>query len=205
MKKVIIFTSDGGGGHAAVTQALEKYFANSYQVVAVNIIRVILRPIDPIYILTFGKHTVEDFYNYFVPRKQFLILHIIFVTGRLCLGLRVVHNIIQNLFYTYLQKENPDLIISVFPFINNSIMHAAQKCDIPFLLIPTDLDLTTFFDNMQAPYYKKFHLALSFDDREIHNIVTSFNIPKDQTTITGLPLRPDFFSKKRYYCHQKNI
>ncbi len=47
---------------------------------------------------------------------------------------------VEPLLEKYLTQHQPDLIISVIPLINNLVLKVAQKLNIPFLLIPTDLD-----------------------------------------------------------------
>jgi processive 1,2-diacylglycerol beta-glucosyltransferase len=84
----------------------------------------------------------------------------------------------------------------VVPFVNNALLESTKALHIPFILLPTDLDIRTFIDNIKTPDYDKFHLILGLHDDEILQQVSKSEIPAEQITIGGFPLRSDFFVKK---------
>lgn len=99
--------------------------------------------------------------------------------------------------YFQAQSQLPDLIISVTPFINYGTALAAQKRDIPFLIIPTDLDGSTFLQGFPEQLtHHGFKIALSYDDPEIKK--TTFKkaaLREEQLAITGFPVRPACMKK----------
>jgi processive 1,2-diacylglycerol beta-glucosyltransferase len=193
-KKIIIFNSTGGGGHIAVTRALESYLCDQYTVQSITILQDLLRSIDPGHILTFGRHSGEEAYNYLIRNKAYRLLNLSSILASWYFSFRTAK--MEKLIVAYLQKEKPDIIISVAPFFNGALLSAAQKLNIPFLLIPTDLDVTIFLYGIsQQPEYDKFRLALPFNDVDItHKISCHFK--PNQVVTTGFPLRPTFFETK---------
>ena len=64
MKKILIFSSYGGGGHISATDALKEYLHKDYDITTVYLIDEVLGGTDPIKILSFNKYTSEKFYNF---------------------------------------------------------------------------------------------------------------------------------------------
>jgi processive 1,2-diacylglycerol beta-glucosyltransferase len=88
------------------------------------------------------------------------------------------------------------MLISVIVIINGNILHVAQEKNLPFLLIPTDLDVATFLERIQKPDYPKFKIALAFDDSLAYLRLAEAQTSVDCTTVTGFVIRPDFFEQK---------
>lgn len=194
MKKIIIFTSAGGGGHQTVTQALCSLLEKEYNVQSNLIFTDILSPIDPAQNIFTSKKNGENLYNYLMQKKQFTALNIMSKLGFWYYKIR--NRSVKKLLINYLVQEKPDLIISVIPFINNQILSVAETLDIPFLLIPTDLDVTTFIADIKNLTYKKFISTVIFSDPLIKNITTKAQLPNNQIIPVGLPLRHDFYIPK---------
>ncbi|MCX5922761.1 MAG: glycosyltransferase [Candidatus Dependentiae bacterium] len=194
MKKIVIFSSYGGGGHTAVANALTGYLSNEYEIVVTNVFSQVLGSLDPIKTFSFGKGSGEDVYNYFMPLKWYGFLNFYYSLGAIFFNLRRTK--VKKLLKTYIQEQKPDIIISVIPIINNSILCVAQELNIPFLLIPTDLDITTFLEGIKSPAYEKFKIALAFEDEEARARLSQAKIEEKTTHITGFVVRPDFFEPK---------
>ena len=107
-----------------------------------------------------------------------------------------MRNKTYQLIDNHIIKNKPDLIISVVPIINNIILDASKKNNIPFFLIPTDLDATTFIHRINTPTYKKFKLCLAFNNADISKTIKPAQISPNQIETTGFILRPDFFVQK---------
>lgn len=71
MKKVIIFTSSGGGGHISATQALKEYLGDAYDVHDAYIFRDVLMSLDFVRILTLGRWSNEEFFNFLISKKKY--------------------------------------------------------------------------------------------------------------------------------------
>lgn len=194
MKKIIIFSSNGGGGHTAVANALKDYLKHEYEIEIINIFTEIIRPFDAMLNLTPQKITGEDIYNYAIAQKWYGFLNFYYRAG--AWYFKTCQVSVSDRIGAYVDLKKPDLIISVVPLINNIILEVAQKRNLPFLLVPTDLDINTFIFDIKAPSYHKFKIALAFDDSKIQQKIVKAGIPTASTLTTGFILRPDFFEHK---------
>ena len=57
---------------------------------------------------------------------------------------------IRKTFYEYLTHEKPDLVISVVPLVNFYILQAAQALNLPFLIIPSDIDVSPYITGFSS-------------------------------------------------------
>lgn len=202
MQKIIIFTSAGGGGHLTVTKALLELLEKDYTVVPVHIFTQVLRSLDPSNLLSKGNYSGEHLYNTLIRNKRFFALNMIAKLGFWYYSFR--HKKVVALIKKYLQQEKPDLIISVIPFINAQILMAAQQTNIPLILMPTDLDATTFVLGIDKPIYKKFICTPIFNDRYVLETFKSANLTPRQWCVTGLPLRHNFYMQKNKETIKEN-
>lgn len=193
-KKIIIFTSAGGGGHISATKAVESYIGHEFQIKPVYIFNEVFHNIDPVSVITFGKNTGEDVYNFFLKRRWYSILNIFYNFGNWYFGLQA--KAMTRIATEYIANQKPDLIVSVIPIVNNVILDAAQANNIPFLLCPTDFDVTTFVRDIKNPRYPRFDMTVANFDPLILQKIAPNNIPKDQVHATGLPMRLSFFEAK---------
>jgi len=194
MKKIVVFSSKGGGGHTAVAKALQEYLDSTYQIEVANIFTDVLAPLDWLQSVTFGKASSEVVYNFCIARKWYSFLNRYSMAGSWYFQLLRAQT--ERLINAYLDEQKPDLIISVIPLVNNIILDIAQKRNIPFLLIPTDLDISIFIKNIQNPDYLNFKIALAFEDETTQKKLTQAKIPEHAGVTTGFVLRADFFEHK---------
>lgn len=194
VKKIIILTSTGGGGHISVSSALKNYLKHTYKVEDVLPFKHILKSLDPLMSTVFGCIDGENIYNFLLRKKYFTLANLLYSLGEHYFSLR--SGKIRTILECYFMEKKPDLVISVIPIINQDIFLATKKLGIPFLLIPTDLDATTFLHRLNGADHPHFKLSLAFDDDDIHNTVQKNGINNNYITINGFPLRPDFFKDK---------
>ncbi len=193
-KKIIIFTSGGGNGHISATKALNSYLSDEYEIKPVFIFEDVFLRVDPASVITFGKIQGEDVYNFFLKRRWYSIINLIYDFGYWYYNL--ISKSTTRIASEYLAKEKPDLVISVIPIVNSVILAACQKNNIPFMLIPTDFDVTSFVARIKKPTFRKFMVTLGSADPLVKVKVAPAQIPADQIAITGLPMRKDFFESK---------
>lgn len=193
MKKVLIFTAEGAGGHMATTRALTAAFDGKYHVQAVNIFNTISK-FDFIRTITFGRKTGEQFYEHNMLKKRFAFLNALHAIGKWYF--RNCKKITALTVQRCLQENKPDLVISVVPLLDGAILHAAEKMDIPFLLLPTDLDCTNYIHDIKKPGYEKFYVTLPFEDTHLRLKLAPAKIAHEKVEVTGFPIRPDFFESK---------
>jgi processive 1,2-diacylglycerol beta-glucosyltransferase len=193
-KKILILTTIGGGGNLEAGKAIESYLKNDYQVESSFVFRDILKELDPLKFITAEEYSGEEFYNLLMPGKYFRILGLMYELGAWYIQLQKekVHAALRD----YITQNQPDLLISVIPIINNIVLDVAQELDIPFLLMPTDLDISPYIINIEKPAYEKFYIGLPFDDEEIMAPLETAHIPRHYITIVGSPLKTHFFIKK---------
>lgn len=193
-KKIIIFTSSGGGGHESASKALDGYLKDDYNLIHAHIFAQVLFPLDLIRWVTFGKSNGEAVYNQLICKKYFRTINMFARLGHWLFSL--TKNSVRKLIKKYLMKHKPDLIISVIPFVNSEILYVAQELDIPFILIPPDLDTTNFLLNMNNDTYKLFWMIIAFNDAAIKKIIMDAHIPEEQILVGGFPIRKSFFEQK---------
>jgi processive 1,2-diacylglycerol beta-glucosyltransferase len=189
-KKILIFSSKGGGGHISVTNALFEYLGDEYTLGSTYIFSEVLGRFDPIRQITRGYAGGEDLYNYMIKKKWNTLLSLNHPIGSWLYNIN--RRKIEAVLEEYLTTHKPDLVISVIPIINNLILNVTKKLDIPFLLIPTDLDPTIALNNICKPDYEKFHLALSYNDEEINKKVSQYAISQEQISYVGFPVKKAF-------------
>lgn len=189
-KKILVFSSRGGGGHISVTNALFEYLGDEYTLGSTYIFSDVLGRFDPIRQLTRGYAGGEDLYNYMIKRKWNTLLSLNHPIGSWIYGIN--RRKIEAVLEEYLEEHKPDLIVSVIPIINNMVLNVAQKLDIPFLLIPTDLDPMIALNNICNPNYNKFYLALSYNDEQINKKIATYDISNEYISYVGFPVKKAF-------------
>lgn len=184
-KKIIIFTSSGGSGHSSATKAIKSHLKDAYHIKEVFIF-------TQVFNMNLGPLCGEKIYNSFLHYHA--LLNFIYVLGTFYS--KVKRKAMIKKAVAYLQKEKPDLIISVIPIVNDILLSAAQTLQIPFLLIPTDLDVSTFVQGIYKPKYDRFILLLGMNDPLIKEKAISAVIDSKKIEVAGLPVRSDFFEEK---------
>ncbi len=192
-KKVLVFTSSGGGGHLSATAALEHYLNPHYDVQSVHIFK-LLSHFDPIRVITFNKYSCEELFNKLLPKKYCKLITVISNVGTQYIYRRR-KNIHKNL-RDYCIQNKPELIISVIPIMNYIILDIAQELNIPFIVIPTDLNVTMYIQHIIKPTYKQFYIGLPFTNKELTQPIKKARISDEHIIILGAPLKADFFTHK---------
>jgi UDP-N-acetylglucosamine:LPS N-acetylglucosamine transferase len=200
-KKILVLVSRGGGGHKTAAEALQQILGDSYDIEINYVFEDILRTIDTLSILTQGKYTGEDLYNFLLKNHQKKLLQWMIEGGKKAMSPRRI----EKAFDHFLKEQVilPDLIISPTPFINYGAALAAHRYDIPYLIIPTDLDGSTFlngFPSSATPLNIK--LALAYNDPLIRErTIQNKQLREEQILVTGFPVKPACCRK--YSSHEK--
>jgi processive 1,2-diacylglycerol beta-glucosyltransferase len=191
LKKIIIFTSTGGGGHSSASTMLQEMCKNTYNVTTVNIFSDLLGSLDIFKKVSFGLFTGEQLYNALISRQYINLIRLLFYRGGSAYIVSQHDKIIKQL-YTYIDQEKPDLIISVVPFINDCIVTVAKETSIPFLLLPTDLNIEIYIKNIAEANYDKFYIGLPFFDPDVISMVEKIKVKSTNIYITGPMVRSAF-------------
>jgi UDP-N-acetylglucosamine:LPS N-acetylglucosamine transferase len=191
-KRILILISEGGGGHKAAGEALKEILGEAYDVEIRNAI--IETELDGISRFTRGICTSEDLYNFFLRRGLHRALKIFAKMGLryMVIRKRRMQCIFEN-FLNEIGSKAPDLIISTVPMINGGLVVAAYNKNIPFLIMPTDLDTDTFLSGMEDIDHDantKFVFALPYDDPDLYlKAVLESNLKSKHLEVTGFPVR----------------
>lgn len=140
MAKIIILYTDAGGGHKSIAQTLQEIiFANTdWQVELINPYRELCANFDIVKRL-FGI-SAEDLYNRYVSEKNSAIIKLLIISAFFKLNLALPRSkIVRKLTATW-QKLQPDMVISVTPFINEIVSDSISSLptQIPFVTLITD-------------------------------------------------------------------
>lgn len=185
-KTVLVLSSRGGGGHTAAANTLQALLGDKYDFKVVT-------PIDQLRI--WGVPSGEQFYNLmlrngWIRSTNFLVRHVV---PSLFLS-RIAK--LEKIITSYINQSQPELVISLIPFVNYPATEAARKKKIPYLLITTDNDLRNWvlgLDKMKHPHFK---VTIGADLPMTREVLRKKKIKDERIETTGLPLRPDFIATK---------
>lgn len=193
-KKIVIFTSKGGGAHKSASKAITDYLKDDYEIISVNPFEDIFESLDPINKITFNTWKGEDLYNFFLKNRWNRMINLLGDFGEYYT--RTHQRRMIKCLKKYIQNEKPDMIISVVPYTNSATFAVAKEHNVPFLIIPADMDATTYILDIDAKGFEKFALSLPFDDSLLLEKIDDELVPEDKIKFLGFPLRSTFFEKK---------
>jgi UDP-N-acetylglucosamine:LPS N-acetylglucosamine transferase/phospholipid N-methyltransferase len=183
-KKILLFCCGGGGGHLSVAEAIVSYLPE-YAIVIEH---------DPFFLYSPGGLSGTDIYNWLLRHNRKRLLNILYTIGWILLRInkKALHAFVQK----RVEEEHPDLIISVIPFINEIAADNAKQKGIPFVLIPTDLNIDSFIRDITDKTSSSIIVCTSFSDKEQHQKLLNKGIDPSNIHITGFPLRSSFYEQK---------
>lgn len=193
-KRILIFSSKGGGGHTAVSNGLCSYLKDTYEVSVVNIFQEVISSLDTLSTLTFGRITGEDLYNFCMVSRWNRLLNKYAEHGSYLFESK--QYIVEKIIADYFKYDQPDLLISVVPFVNGALLSVSKKLKMPFLVITNDFDTSNYVVGIKNPSYEKFRYTLAFEDQLLRDKIKEAHIPDNQIVISGFPLRPSFYGSK---------
>ena len=194
-KKVLIISSIGGGAHTAACRAIRQYVGDQYHIASVNMFSEIMRPLDPFRFFS-PTYSTEHLYNDLLSRQYVFLVETYAMLGRA--SFRWMPGTLDELIEQFIDDNKPDVVISVIGWINGSIYRVAKKRNIPFGIIPCDLDVRNYCNDLYKPDYEKFIFGLSFDDKDIREHTKAIKVSEERTRYIGFPVRPEFLEKKGY-------
>ncbi len=194
-KKILIFTSKGGNGSWSASDSLAQFLSPEYQVMIVNPFEQVFGSLDYVKKLTRGKSDGEDAYNHLLNTK---LIGLVNFLCRYIAPYIISWNFkkMEERFRWFLYQEQPDLVISVAPWINQPIARAAATCKIPFILSTLDTDLFMWLFGMEhhdcAQTLVTVHEHLAYLDKTLRRA----GFKEDSIKTIGVPLRKPFFEPK---------
>ena len=185
-KKILLLNCTGGNGHNAAANALKTLLHERYDFTVVY-------PINELEIL--GIPSGESLYNLALRHGWTRSVNVVsrYVAPKV---FRRYKKKIESQIALHIEAQKPDLVISVIPFINLWASEAARKADIPYLIVTTDNDLQTFVHGLQGVCHPNFKVVVGTYLGCSKEMLNQRNIPDDLIEVIGLPVRPDFLTKK---------
>ncbi len=187
-KTILILSSKGGGGHIAAANTLQNLLGEEYDLKVVY-------PIDQLRI--WGVPSGEQIYNTMLRNGwtrslNFIVRHV---------APPVFHSRItkvENIIGSYIDAYQPDLVISLIPFVNFPASEAARENEVPYLLITTDNDLRNWAFEMERITHPNFKVTIGADLPTTRDVLIQKKIPVDAIETIGLPLRSEFLVEKDF-------
>lgn len=191
MKKILVFSCIGGGGHVSAVQALRSCLEDTYHIKAVEVFQDVLKSsFFPDGCWNGGL----NFYNYLLQTNKPFLCNMYVQIFRFMV--KRIRKSIKKTLCDYLAKEKPDLIISVIPYFNFYILQAAQELNIPFLIIPSDINVSTYSFDFAPFSHHNAYITMHFDNDEMHKHLEDVGFKPDNITVVGAPVRQPFIEKK---------
>lgn len=187
-KNILILTSKGGGAHAAATKVIQEAIGATHNLFIVNALTDIFK--------TFGTVGLdaEDFFNFLIKNNLNYIMNIVQGVG--LVFIKMMQPLWERDLETFIADKKIDEIISVMPVVNSSVLAVCKRHNIPFLLIPLDIDLSIYFPNRHADVFEKFYLSLPFKNQFLDIQVHDLHIDSSRIVYLGFPLRNSFWKPK---------
>lgn len=189
----VVASSKGGGGHESVFQALSNYLKDTYHIEKILPLQDALAPLDFTRKLSNGAYSCEDLYNKLLSKR---CNNTINAMALACpYQQKLQDKEIQEHLDHHIAVKKPDVIISIIPFLNKYLQKTAENLQVPFIVIPTDLDTTTFMQGLSQPLSDRTLITIPFNNPEIKQKISQTGLNPDAFMITGFPVKQDFERK----------
>ncbi len=186
-KKILILSSDTGGGHRnaaqALTLAFEEQHPQQYDIKTIDFLteghKTFDRLIKKAYSTTVNKTSIPHGIAFHLTNKNFSWKAITPLS-------RLIHNNLKN----KLEEEQPDLIVSVHPLVNHTISQIKKESNLttPFAIIITDP--FTVHRGWAEPQADLLIVA----SKEAKERLLKARVPENNILVTGLPIKPVFYT-----------
>lgn len=143
-------------------------------------------------LLTLSRINSESWYNLLLKKQHITLANIFSSIGLGYFKFRTKK--IIALLDAYIQQVKPDCIVSVAPIFNAHILRVAERYQIPFIIVPTDLNMGLFVNGLSNPTYEKLRVTHPFAHPVIVSQLINKQIHPRLCVPTGYPIRPAFTS-----------
>jgi UDP-N-acetylglucosamine:LPS N-acetylglucosamine transferase len=185
-KKILIFSCKGGHGHVSASLAIQEILRGKYDFQEVF-------PIEELHSLF--EYSGESFYNSLLKNDWIRFTNV--MSNQLApLWFQARRKGIEALIQKYMQKEKPDLVLSLIPYINYPASEAARKSRVPYLLVTTDNDLSIWAIGLENLKHRECKVTIGRDHDLTRGLLTYLGIPSENIETIGLPIHPQFLQQK---------
>ena len=185
-KTLLVLSCKGGGGHTAAAHTLQKLLGEEYAIQTIY-------PIDQLRI--WGIKSGEQLYNAMLQSGWTRSMNFIvrYIAPHL---FRSREEKMEQIITNHIDHFEPDLIVSLIPFVNYPASEAARKKNIPYLLITTDNDLRHWVLGLEKLKHPDFKVTIGSDLTRSRELLLKKKIPHTAIETIGLPVRPEFIREK---------
>jgi processive 1,2-diacylglycerol beta-glucosyltransferase len=185
-KNLLILCCNGGFCHNAAAETLKNLLGDEYNFKVVY-------PIDELHI--WGVKSGEQIYNTLLQNDWIQPVNI--MSRHIAPKVFRTHKVkLEGIIQKHISDMNPDLVISLTPFINYAASEAARKSEIPYLLVTMDNDLQNWVHGLQGVQHPNFKVTVSSNLWATRSMLIKRNIPDSAIEPIGFPIRTDFTAKK---------
>ncbi len=185
LKKILVLSSFGGYGHIASANTLQTLLGDEYEFETIY-------PIKELRIC--GLPAGEEFYNWMIANNFNRMTNFF---AKFCNSLFTSREKkLQEQIAAHVEAYQPDIIISLIPFVNFYTSEVARKYDLPFLMVTTDNDLTNWVKNLEKRVHTNFKVTIGTALPTTKGLLLKSRVPESSIETIGLPLRPQFTEAK---------
>lgn len=187
-KKILILTANFGAGHNSASKAIKKYIeeaSNRYEIVIKDFVDASVPKLNK---------TMVKCYEY--QTKYFPIVYNTYYYTKKVLDSKydTSYKIYLDKLKKYLIRENPDLVVSVFPHASASVSYIKEHSyfDKPLITVITDVVVSNEWIHENTNMY-------FVPSQFVKNKLIKKNIPENIIKVTGVPVDKEFltYNKKK--------
>lgn len=192
-KRVVVLCSRGGYTHLSLVKVIRQLIGHNYDIDVVYIIDEVFEKLgSKISRKLIGKEGSDAFYNRLLGKDRRRMLN--FVTKYIGLGYyRKNRRRVSELITQHIKHPHTAMLISVVPFVNGAAMVAAQKREIPLMVVSVDSSLKIWLADATRPFYGSSVWLLPYNLPSMHKQLDQASIPLHARVFAGLPVRQEFF------------
>jgi UDP-N-acetylglucosamine:LPS N-acetylglucosamine transferase len=171
----MLFSCSYGSGHKMATQGISQSLKD-YNIKIVDIYDEPLRFLDPMKDFL-PNLSLENIFNKLAKKEHNHVLNMAGNLGKKTFYLQ--KRKIEKTLFDYIEKENPEMLISCIPLVNPLLFNVAKQLDIPFLVVTTDIDISAFcygFKNDKIDVDKsKFAITAAYEKKDYNAFKMDIN------------------------------
>jgi processive 1,2-diacylglycerol beta-glucosyltransferase len=192
-KKIMVLISKGGNGHMAACNVLKETLPE-YDIMVVNPFDIV-SSFNIVKKVTGNRLDGEQFYVSLVQHNMVRTASFFakYPAPAFCHLNR--HYFVKR-FVAHIKKHQPDLLISTIPYFNYAASTAAQRCNIPFVLVTLDADLDMWLGDFKKCRNNDNYVTVGVKTPRVMRQLESCKVPSHRIYEVGSPLRKDFFEHK---------
>lgn len=186
-KKIVIFTFEKGGhGHKAASKSINDLLSADYDI----------KTIDLSQYLQAGR-CVGGWEIYDKSLRGGWIRSTNAVASYIFpIYLKLHEGSFQTKVSKLLEKELPDLVISVIPYFDELLFKACQEIKRPLLISTTDGDLINWVVGFDQKPKTNIKVTIGFESLRTRDLLIKNGINNNDILLTGFPIRKDFLEVK---------